>query len=81
MNDPFREVLVRMAAPAVGMLMFLHHATNPLYEAQTVINADELPDCALVESDLTRRRALDLTQAAPFYVILKTAETPHVAAS
>ena len=61
--------------PIMG-LIFLRHATNRLYEAQAAIEADKkagkMPDRPLVEADFTRRRALNLPEAARFDVILKT---------
>jgi type I restriction enzyme M protein len=61
--------------PIMG-LIFLRHATNRFYEAQAAIEADKkagnIPDRPLVEADFTRRRALNLPEAAQFDVILKT---------
>ncbi|WP_244433232.1 type I restriction-modification system subunit M [Bradyrhizobium japonicum] len=60
--------------PIMG-LIFLRHATNRFYEAQAAIEADKragkMPDRPLVEADFTRRRALNLPEAARFDVILK----------
>jgi type I restriction enzyme M protein len=48
--------------PIMG-LIFLRHATNRFYEAKAAIDADKaagkMSDCALVEADFTRRRALN----------------------
>ena len=53
--------------PILG-LIFLRHATNRFYEAQAAIEADKkagrMPDRPLVEADFTRRRALNLPEAA-----------------
>lgn len=61
--------------PIMG-LIFLRHATNRFYQAQAAIEADKkagkMPDRPLVEADFTRRRALNLPEAARFDVILKT---------
>lgn len=61
--------------PIMG-LIFLRHATNRFYEAQAAIEADKkagkMPDRPLVEADFTRRRALNLPEAARFDVILET---------
>ncbi len=61
--------------PIMG-LIFLRHATNRFYEAKAAIEADKaagkMPDRPLVEADFTRRRALNLPEAARFDVILKT---------
>lgn len=61
--------------PIMG-LIFLRHATNRYYEARAAIEADKkagkMPDRPLVEADFTRRRALNLPEAARFDVILQT---------
>lgn len=61
--------------PIMG-LIFLRHATNRFYEAQAAIESDKksgkMPNRPLVEADFTRRRALNLPEAARFDVILKT---------
>ena len=61
--------------PIMG-LIFLRHATSRFYEARAKIEADKkagkMPDRPLVEADFTRRRALNLPEAARFDVILKT---------
>jgi type I restriction enzyme M protein len=62
--------------PIMGWgLIFLRHATNRFYEAQTAIEAEKaagnMPDRPLVEADFTRLRALNLPENARFDVILK----------
>ena len=61
--------------PIMG-LIFLRHATNRYYEAAAAIDADKksgrMPDRPLVDADYTRRRALNLPEAARFDVILRT---------
>lgn len=61
--------------PIMG-LIFLRHATNRFYEAKAAIDADKaagkMPDRPLVDADFTRRRALNLPEAARFDVILKS---------
>lgn len=70
--------------PIMG-LIFLRHATNRFYEAQAAIEADKkagkMPDRALVEADFTRRRALNLPEAARFDVILKTPKDGNLGAA
>lgn len=70
--------------PIMG-LIFLRHATNRFYEAQTAIEADKkagkMPDRPLVEADFTRRRALNLPEAARFDVILKTPKDGNLGAA
>lgn len=60
--------------PIMG-LIFLRHATNRFYEARSAIDADKkvgkMPDRPLVDADYTRRRALNLPEAARFDLILK----------
>ena len=60
--------------PIMG-LIFLRHATNRFYEARAAIEADiaagRMPDRPLIEADYTRRRALNLPEAARFDEILK----------
>src|SRR5215217_1738468 len=57
--------------PIMG-LIFLRHATNRFYEAKAAIEADKkagkMPDRPLVEADFSRRRALNLPEAARFDV-------------
>jgi type I restriction enzyme M protein len=70
--------------PIMG-LIFLRHATNRFYEAQAAIEADKkagkMPDRPLVEADFTRRRALNLPEAARFDVILKTPKGGNLGAA
>jgi len=70
--------------PIMG-LIFLRHATNRFYEAQAAIKADKeagkMPDRPLVEADFTRRRALNLPEAACFDVILKTPKGGNLGAA
>jgi type I restriction enzyme M protein len=70
--------------PIMG-LIFLRHATNRFYEAQAAIEADKkagkMPDRLLVEADFTRRRALNLLEAARFDVILKTPKDGNLGAA
>ena len=70
--------------PIMG-LIFLRHATNRFYEAQAAIDADKkagkMPDRPLVEADFTRRRALNLPEAARFDVILKTPKDGNLGAA
>lgn len=70
--------------PIMG-LIFLRHATNRFYEAQAAIEADKragkMPDRPLVEADFTRRRALNLPEAARFDVILKTPKDGNLGAT
>ena len=70
--------------PIMG-LIFLRHATNRFYEAQAAIKADKkagkMPDRTLVEADFTRRRALNLPEAARFDVILKTPKDGNLGAA
>jgi type I restriction enzyme M protein len=70
--------------PIMG-LIFLRHATNRFYEAQAAIEADKktgkMPDRPLVEADFTRRRALNLPEAARFDVILKTPKDGNLGAA
>lgn len=70
--------------PIMG-LIFLRHATNRFYEAQAAIDADKkagrMPDRPLVEADFTRRRALNLPEAARFDVILKTPKNGNLGAA
>lgn len=70
--------------PIMG-LIFLRHATNRFYEAQAAIEADKkagrMPDRLLVEADFTRRRALNLPEAARFDVILKTPKDGNLGAA
>jgi type I restriction enzyme M protein len=66
-------------------LIFLRHATNRFYEAQAAIEADKktgkIPDRPLVEADFTRRRALNLPEAARFDVILRTPKDGNLGAA
>ena len=61
--------------PIMG-LIFLRHANNRFHEAKAAIEAEKragkMPDRPLVDADFTRRRALNLPEAARFDVILKT---------
>lgn len=70
--------------PIMG-LIFLRHATNRFYEAQAAIEADKqagkMPDRPLVDADFTRRRALNLPEAARFDVILKTPKDGNLGAA
>jgi type I restriction enzyme M protein len=70
--------------PIMG-LIFLRHATNRFYEAQAAIQIDKkagkMPDRPLVEADFTRRRALNLPEAARFDVILKTPKDGNLGAA
>jgi type I restriction enzyme M protein len=70
--------------PIMG-LIFLRHATNRFYEAQAAIEADKkagkMPRRRLVEADFTRRRALNLPEAARFDVILKTPKDGNLGAA
>ena len=70
--------------PIMG-LIFLRHATNRFYEAQAAIKADQkagkMPARPLVEADFTRRRALNLPEAARFDVILKTPKDGNLGAA
>lgn len=70
--------------PIMG-LIFLRHATNRFYEARAAIEADKragkMPDRPLVEADFTRRRALNLPEAARFDVILKTPKDGNLGAA
>jgi type I restriction enzyme M protein len=70
--------------PIMG-LIFLRHATNRFYAAQAAIEADKkagkMPDRPLVEADFTRRRALNLPEAARFDVILKTPKDGNLGAA
>ena len=70
--------------PIMG-LIFLRHATNRFYEAQAAIEADKkagkMPNRPLVEADFTRRRALNLPEAARFDVILKTPKDGNLGAA
>jgi type I restriction enzyme M protein len=70
--------------PILG-LIFLRHATNRFYEAQAAIEADKkagkMPDRPLVEADFTRRRALNLPEAARFDVILKSPKDGNLGAA
>ena len=70
--------------PIMG-LIFLRHATNRFYEAKAAIEADKeagkMPDRPLVEADFTRRRALNLPEAARFDVILKTPKDGNLGAA
>lgn len=70
--------------PIMG-LIFLRHATNRFYEAQAAIEADKkagkMPDRPLAEADFTRRRALNLPEAARFDVILKTPKDGNLGAA
>ncbi|MGY3387793.1 type I restriction-modification system DNA methylase subunit [Bradyrhizobium sp. USDA 3311] len=70
--------------PIMG-LIFLRHATNRFYEAQAAIEAEKkagkMPDRPLVEADFTRRRALNLPEAARFDVILKTPKDGNLGAA
>ena len=55
--------------PIMGLL-FRRHATNRYYQAMTAIDADKaagrMPDWPLVDGDFTKRRALNLPEAARF---------------
>jgi len=70
--------------PIMG-LIFLRHATNRFYEANAAIEADKkagkMPNRPLVEADFTRRRALNLPEAARFDVILKTPKDGNLGAA
>ncbi|WP_431285583.1 N-6 DNA methylase [Humitalea sp. 24SJ18S-53] len=70
--------------PIMG-LIFLRHATNRFYEAKAAIEADKaagkMPDRPLVDADFTRRRALNLPEAACFDVILKTPKDGNLGAA
>jgi type I restriction enzyme M protein len=70
--------------PIMG-LIFLRHATNRFYEAKAAIEADKaagkMPERPLVEADFTRRRALNLPEAARFDVILKTPKDGNLGAA
>ncbi len=70
--------------PIMG-LIFLRHATNRFYEAKAAIDADKaagkMPDRPLVDADFTRRRALNLPEAARFDVILKTPKDGNLGAA
>lgn len=70
--------------PIMG-LIFLRHATNRYYAALSEIHADKkagkMPDRPLVEADFTRRRALNLPEAARFDVILKTPKDGNLGAA
>ncbi len=70
--------------PIMG-LIFLRHATNRFYEAKAKIDAErkagKIPDRPLVEADFTRRRALNLPEAARFDVILKTPKDGNLGAA
>ena len=70
--------------PIMG-LIFLRHATNRFYEAKAAIEADKkagkIPNRPLVEADFTRRRALNLPEAARFDVILKTPKDGNLGAA
>lgn len=70
--------------PIMG-LIFLRHATNRFYEAKAAIEADKaagkMPDRPLVEADFTRRRALNLPEAARFDAILKTPKDGNLGAA
>lgn len=70
--------------PIMG-LIFLRHATNRFYEAKRAIEADKkagkMPNRPLVEADFTRRRALNLPEAARFDVILQTPKDGNLGAA
>lgn len=70
--------------PIMG-LIFLRYATNRYYAARSAIAADiaagQMPDRPLVEADFTRRRALNLPEAARFDVILKTPKGGNLGAA
>ncbi|MBB4326553.1 type I restriction-modification system subunit M [Rhizobium leguminosarum] len=70
--------------PIMG-LIFLRHATNRFYEAKAAIDTDraagKMPDRPLVDADFTRRRALNLPEAARFDVILKTPKDGNLGAA
>ncbi len=70
--------------PIMG-LIFLRHATNRFYEAKAAIDADKaagkMPERPLVDADFTRRRALNLPEAARFDVILKTPKDGNLGAA
>jgi type I restriction enzyme M protein len=70
--------------PIMG-LIFLRHATNRFYEAKAAIEADKkagkMPNRPLVEADFTRRRALNLPEAARFDVILQTPKDGNLGAA
>ncbi len=70
--------------PIMG-LIFLRHATNRFYEAKAAIDADKaagkMPDRPLVDADFTRRRTLNLPEAARFDVILKTPKDGNLGAA
>lgn len=70
--------------PIMG-LIFLRHATNRFYAAKAAIEADKaagrMPERPLVEADFTRRRALNLPEAARFDVILKTPKDGNLGAA
>ena len=59
--------------PILG-LIFLRHATNRYYEAMAAIQEDmaegRMPERPLVQADFTRRRALELPEAARYDVLL-----------
>jgi hypothetical protein len=61
--------------PIMG-LIFLRHATNRFYETKTAIEADiaagRMPKRPLRDADFTKRRALNLPEAARFDVIRRT---------
>lgn len=70
--------------PILG-LIFLRHATNRYYEARASIEADQkagkMPKRPLVDADFSRRRALNLPEAARFDVILKTPKDGNLGAA
>ncbi len=70
--------------PVMGLII-LRHATNRFYEAHAAIEADKkagkMPDRPLVEADSTRRRTLNLPEAARFDVILKTPKDGNLGAA
>ena len=66
-------------------LIFLRHATNRYYEARRTIEADQkagkMPKRPLVDEDFSRRRALNLPEAARFDGILKTPKDGNLGAA
>ena len=56
-------------------LLFLRHATNRYYDAKAAIDADKaagrMPNRPLVDGDFTKRRALNLPEAARFDLVLE----------
>lgn len=70
--------------PILG-LIFLRQATNRYYAALAAIKVDQeagkMPNRPLVEADFTRRRALNLPQAARYDVLLETRKDGNLGAA